>query len=112
MHFIQMFITCGVLYGIDSATDRNTKIRLALDLYTLKLLDVSLAFTNPFRKTTMVGYNHKNKELFTWDKGNQLLYPIRYHEITYNHTLDRNDDTMNIQQHAGFDVYSHKTGRN
>lgn len=56
-----MFIVCGVLYAIDSTTDRNTKIRLALDLYTSKLLDVSLAFTNAFRKTTTVGYNHRNK---------------------------------------------------
>lgn len=57
----EMFIVCGVLYAIDSTTDRNTKIRLALDLYTSKLLDVSLAFTNAFRKTTTVGYNHRNK---------------------------------------------------
>ena len=57
----EMFIVCGVLYAIDSTTERNTKIRLALDLYTSKLLDVSLAFTNAFRKTTTVGYNHRNK---------------------------------------------------
>lgn len=57
----EMFIVCGVLYAIDSVTDRNSKIRFALDLYTNKLLDVNLGFTNPFRKTTMVGYNHKNK---------------------------------------------------
>lgn len=57
----EMFIVCGVLYAIDSVTERNTKIRLALDLYHGKLLDVSLTFTNPFRKTTTVGYNPKNK---------------------------------------------------
>lgn len=56
-----MFIVCGVLYAIDSVTDRNTKIRLALDLYKGTLLDVSLTFTNPFRKTTTVGYNPRNK---------------------------------------------------
>lgn len=72
-----MFIVCGVLYAIDSTTDKNTKIRLALDLYTMKLLDVTLSFTNPFRKTTRVGYNHRNKELYTWDKGNQLIHPVR-----------------------------------
>jgi hypothetical protein len=56
-----MFIVCGVLYAIDSVTERTTKIRLALDLYHSKLLDVNLSFSNPFRKTTSVGYNPKNK---------------------------------------------------
>jgi hypothetical protein len=36
-------------------------LRFALDLYKNQLLDVNLPFTNPFRWTTMVGYNHKNK---------------------------------------------------
>lgn len=102
----EMFIVCGVLYAIDSTTDKNTKIRLALDLYTMKLLDVTLSFTNPFRKTTTVGYNHRNKELYTWDKGNQLIYPVRYHEIGYNHTAnDRHDEYLNAQLHNGFDVF-------
>lgn len=34
----EMFIVCGVLYAIDSVTERNTTIRLALDLYQGKLL--------------------------------------------------------------------------
>lgn len=102
----EMFIVCGVLYAIDSCTDRNTKIRLALDLYQMKLLDVNLSFTNPFRKTTTVGYNHRSKELYTWDKGNQLTYPIRYHEIGYNSSsAEKNDDGLNAQLHTGFDIF-------
>lgn len=77
----EMFIVCGVLYAIDSGVERNTKIRLALDLYNLKLLDSTLTFTNPFRRTTAVSYNARSKELFTWDQGNQLTYPIRYNSI-------------------------------
>ncbi|KAB0803596.1 hypothetical protein PPYR_00566 [Photinus pyralis] len=77
----EMFVVCGVLYAIDSVTERNTRIRFALDLYNNRLLDINLSFTNPFSRTTMVGYNHRNKELFSWDKGNQLTYPIRYNEI-------------------------------
>lgn len=34
----EMFIVCGVLYGIDTVTERTTKIRLALDLYQNRLL--------------------------------------------------------------------------
>lgn len=99
-----MFIVCGVLYAIDSATDKNTKIRFALDLYTLKLLDVTLEWTNPFRKTTTVGYNHKYKELYTWDRGNQLSYPIRYHEIVANHTSDESPNVQ-LQGGVGYDVF-------
>ncbi|XP_023027680.2 uncharacterized protein isoform X1 [Leptinotarsa decemlineata] len=82
----EMFIVCGVLYAVDSVTERNSKIRFALDLYKNNLLDVNLSFTNPFRKTTMLGYNAKSQELYSWDKGNQLTYPVRYHDIGYNVT--------------------------
>ncbi|XP_059613225.1 uncharacterized protein LOC132259559 [Phlebotomus argentipes] len=101
----EMFIVCGVLYAIDSVTERNTKIRLALDLYHGKLLDVNLAFTNPFRKTTTVGYNHRSRELYTWDKGNQLTYPIRYHEIGYNATSAEKADDLSAQLQTGVDVF-------
>ncbi|KAK9877449.1 hypothetical protein WA026_018559 [Henosepilachna vigintioctopunctata] len=79
-----MFVVCGVLYAVDSVTERSTSIRFALDLYRGILLDVNLAFTNPFKRTTMIEYNHRLKELFTWDKGNQLTYPVRYHVLDYN----------------------------
>lgn len=63
-----MFIVCGVLYAVDSVTDRNSKIRFAYDLYKNKLLDVNLSFTNAFRKTTMLGYNPRSQvRLFNYD---------------------------------------------
>lgn len=58
----EMFIVCGVLYAIDSATERNTKIVLAVDLYRgFVLNDVNLPFTNPFKNTTMALYNPETK---------------------------------------------------
>lgn len=58
----EMFIVCGVLYAVESVTERNTKIRLALDLYRNTVLeDANLSFTNPFKRTTTVGYNHRSK---------------------------------------------------
>lgn len=58
----EMFVVCGVLYAVDSVTERESKIRFALDLYQNKLIDVpTLSFTNPFRRTTMIAYNHKHK---------------------------------------------------
>ncbi|XP_037873711.1 uncharacterized protein LOC101741742 [Bombyx mori] len=77
----EMFIVCGVLYALDSATDRDSKVTVAIDLYRSKPVEVSLQFTNPFRKTTQLGYDHTHKELYSWDKGNQLTYPVRYNEL-------------------------------
>ncbi|RVE39866.1 hypothetical protein evm_015484 [Chilo suppressalis] len=76
-----MFIVCGVLYALDSATERESKVSTAIDLYLNKQLEISLQFTNPFRKTTQLGYDHTHKELYSWDRGNQLTYPVRYNEL-------------------------------
>ncbi|GBP13989.1 Collagen alpha-1(IX) chain, partial [Eumeta japonica] len=77
----EMFIVCGVLYSLDSSTDRESKVSVAIDLYRNRPIDVNLPFTNPFRKTTQLGYDHNHKELYSWDRGNQLTYPVRYNEL-------------------------------
>ncbi|XP_011196269.1 uncharacterized protein LOC105221198 [Zeugodacus cucurbitae] len=82
--FGEMFIVCGHLYAIDSCTETNSHIRYVIDLYNGKLLNVDLPFSNPFRKTTTVGYNPLTVELYSWDKGNALTYPIRYREPSLN----------------------------
>ncbi|XP_075165524.1 uncharacterized protein LOC142237937 [Haematobia irritans] len=78
--FGEMFIVCGHLYAIDSCTAKNSQIRYAINLYQNKLLNVNLPFTNPFGNTETVGYNPYTVELYSWDKGNSLTYPIRYNE--------------------------------
>lgn len=96
--FGELFITCGVLYAIDSATERETKIRFAFDLYRKRLLDVDLTFNNPFRKTTMLGYNFDTKEIYSWDSGNQLTYPVKVIDIGYN-TPDEERGSSDTSQH-------------
>lgn len=100
-----MFIVCGVLYAIDSVFDRITKIRLAIDLYRSILVDCDgLTFSNPFRKTTTVGYNHRNKELYSWDKGNQLTYPIRYNEAGFNASSAEKIEDSTAQLQTGYEI--------
>ncbi|KAK4302802.1 hypothetical protein Pmani_025131 [Petrolisthes manimaculis] len=72
------FMAYGVLYVLDSATDLDTRIRIAFDLYKGEIEDVDLPFNNPFSYTTLLGYNFKAKMLFSWDKGNvsNLTCPI------------------------------------
>ncbi|XP_077274980.1 uncharacterized protein LOC143904292 isoform X2 [Temnothorax americanus] len=80
--FAEMFIAGGVLYAIRNVTNNTMEIRYALDLYKNTTLDVNLSFTNPYHKTTSVSYNHKTKELYTWNKGNRLAYPLKWQEAT------------------------------
>ncbi|XP_018050789.1 PREDICTED: uncharacterized protein LOC108688834 [Atta colombica] len=94
--FEEMFIAGGVLYAIRSVTDDTMEIRFAFDLYKNTTLDVNLSFTNPYHKTTAVSYNHKTKELYTWNKGNRLAYPVKWQEVEkesssrYTHVPRRN----------------------
>ncbi|XP_031630325.1 uncharacterized protein LOC116345246 [Contarinia nasturtii] len=99
----EMFIVCGVLYAINSVTERSTKIVLAMDLYRSNVLnDLNLSFTNPFSHTTMALYNPETKELFTWDHGNQLTYPIRSSGMTeYASASERNEEALNAHAQTG-----------
>ena len=74
-----MFVVCGVVYAVDRVTERDTRIRFALDLYKNKMLEVELPFTNPFKYTTSLGYNPRiNVSMFTifllhiWPLSNQF----------------------------------------
>lgn len=101
-----MFIICGVLYAVDSATTPKTQIRFALDLYTEKLLVKELDFTNPFNGTTTIGYNFDNKELYTWDLGNQLTYPVRINAMGSNQTADPTYEEVSAS--IGHSVFKYK----
>lgn len=61
----------------------------------VRLNDVDLSFTNPFANTTLIQYNSQNKELFTWDQGNLLTYPIRYNDMGSNSTKGEQDSSLN-----------------
>lgn len=64
----------------------------------VRLNDIGLSFTNPFAHTTLIQYNHQSKELFTWDQGNLLTYPIRYNAMSYNSSNRESDNEMGSQR--------------
>ncbi|XP_055379966.1 uncharacterized protein LOC129611065 [Condylostylus longicornis] len=86
--FGEMFIICSVLYAIDSVTETKTSISIGVDLISGKLLGVNLPFTTPFRFATTVGYNRNQMELYSWDRGNQLTYPIRLRDFPVKDPYD------------------------
>lgn len=91
----EMFIICGVLYGVESVTDRNTNIDFAFDLFRHKQIDVTINFTNPFSQTRFISYNPKYQKLLTWDKGNLLEYPVRFNESIDLETFENQIEESN-----------------
>ena len=72
------FIVCGVLYLVQDATQPSTVISYAYDLYTKEVIVLPgpIKFLNPFQMNIMIAYNPRDKKIYSWDNGNQLIYPI------------------------------------
>ena len=88
-----MFIACGVLYGVESTTETFTRIRFAFDLFLNSPLDVSVNFTNPFKHNTLISYNARHEKIIAWDSRNLIEYPIRFLEnVEENIVEDENEE--------------------
>jgi len=71
------FVACGVVYLIRDTRAKTTNIDYAYDMYSQQpISDVRLTFTNPFEMNNMVTYNPAEKQIYSWDKGNQLIYRL------------------------------------
>lgn len=71
------FIVCGVLYLVRDTRVKTTSVDYAFDLYAQTPINgVRLSFTNPFEMNNMIAYNPDQKTIYSWDKGNQLVYPM------------------------------------
>jgi len=70
------FVACGLLYLVDDVTSMATVIDYAFDLYTKQRLDVSLRFNNPYQMNNMIAFNHAERQIYSWDKGHLLTYPL------------------------------------
>lgn len=55
-------------------------------------------------------FSNSIKELYTWDRGNQLTYPTRYHELGSNGSSSEKTDDLNPQMQSGFDIYHDNNG--
>ncbi|VDP33492.1 unnamed protein product [Soboliphyme baturini] len=71
------FIMCGILYGLKSATNYDTEINFAFDLYNDEFINITVNFRNPFQQTTMLDYNPVDRRLYYFDHGNLLTVPVR-----------------------------------
>ena len=70
------FIACGLLYLVRDVVSTSTTIDYAYDLYKKQRRDVSLRFHNPYRMNNMIAFNHAERQIYSWDRGHLLTYPL------------------------------------
>jgi len=70
------FVACGLLYLVRDVVTASTVIDYSYDLYTKQRRAVSLPFNNPYRKNTMIAFNHAERQIYSWDRGHLLTYPL------------------------------------
>ncbi|XP_014663236.1 PREDICTED: gliomedin-like isoform X2 [Priapulus caudatus] len=72
------FISCGVLYTVEDTSVAKTTLNFAFDLYNSTVTRIELDFVNPYTQNNMISYNPTNRLLYSWDRGNQLSYSLRF----------------------------------
>ncbi|KAL3097736.1 hypothetical protein niasHT_026832 [Heterodera trifolii] len=77
------FVMCGVLYGLESSTERDTFISFAFDMYRNESIFIDVPWYNPYKGLAQLSYNSVDNRLYFFDNGKLLSVNVRTEEPEY-----------------------------
>ena len=72
------FVSCGIVYAIDSYSGSSTTINYAYDTSDSSDQSLSISLSNPGGYNSMVDYNYLDQQLWAWDSGQQVTYDVNF----------------------------------
>lgn len=69
-------MVCGVVYSTDRYNTETGRITKAFDTKTQESTSLYLPFENKYSYTVQMQYNPRDRKIYTWDNGKQLLYDV------------------------------------
>ncbi|NWZ31268.1 GLDN protein, partial [Asarcornis scutulata] len=69
------FIACGVMYVTDT---KDITVSFAFDLLKEKQIDISFELRSSQSVLAMLSYSLRDKNLYTWENGSLMVYPVHF----------------------------------
>lgn len=76
------FIACGILYVTDT---KDMTVSFAFDLLKRKQIDARFKFRSSQSVLAMLSYSLRDKNLYTWENGSLMVYPVHFGRWIYFH---------------------------
>ncbi|CAK8674263.1 unnamed protein product [Clavelina lepadiformis] len=72
------FMACGVLYTLKKFNEYETSLSYSYDTSTKTFKHINIPYLNKYQYNSMLSYNHLEKQLYAWDRGNLVNYNVTF----------------------------------